>query len=155
MKRTMTLFLLLAVLLLVALPVMAQDGSSNSGGVLTLDTGDVVSIVVGLIGLVGSIIAVVVTAMRTGKSADAGAVAEIEKRQMNREWMERNERAYQEASAERKELYSLVTGILGFIAPITTGIKADDAALKLLQDIQTPGPAPVSPPVAAQSGAAG
>lgn len=91
--------------------------------------------------LAALIIAVFVAA-RQGKNVDqatAEKLAEMHKPEV----LDRLERNYQLASAERKQLVDMAAGFLRLIAPFTPGITADDAAAKLLTDVQTPGPAPI------------
>lgn len=150
MKRfNLALLAMLAILLLFpSLSVMAQELQSSSQPVVSLDLGDIFSILVGLAGLVFGIVALVITAVRSGKSADAGVTAEFERRQRDREWMERNERAYQLASEERKQMFQFVTGALDLFSRLSPW-KGDDALTRLLKDIEKPGPDPTLPPAPA------
>lgn len=115
---------------------------------MTLDVGDLISISVGLIGMVGGIIAVVIASVRSGKpqQIDAGVVARIEAAQQNREYVDKLERAYQLAGADKRAMFDGVVGILAGLAAFTP-IKSDDAALKLLQDVKTPGVPVEVPPI--------
>lgn len=70
--------------------------------------------------------------------ADNTLVRELEKRQLDREYMDRLERAYQEGNRQIKAVVDTLASGLRFVAPYTP-IKADDALGGFLDDIRTPG----------------
>lgn len=107
---------------------------------------DVITLGMALAALIVSVI----FAARSGKNIDQATADKLA--EMHRpEVMDRLERAYQQSNAERKQLVDVTSGFLKLIAQFTP-FKSIDAASELLEDIQTPGPAPVSPPVAQSAG---
>jgi hypothetical protein len=92
-----------------------------------------------LVFALSALIVAIITAARQGKNID-DATAERLSKMADPATMDKLERAYQAASDERKRLLEMASALLAFIAPLTQ-LKSDDAALALLKDIQTPGPA--------------
>ena len=85
----------------------------------------------------------VITAVRKGSSVDA-AVADKLAKMHDPQVLDRLEAAYQTANAPVVQLVNTVAALLKVVAPFTP-IKSDDAAAKLLEDIQTPGADPATP----------
>lgn len=75
--------------------------------------------------------------------ADALVQAQIEALQGNRQAMAALEKAHTEANATVRQTLYVLEKLAGAVSPLTP-IRADDALLKLLRDIQTPG-APTPP----------
>lgn len=107
---------------------------------MELNLTDVLTLVFSLSAL---IIAIVVAA-RQGKNIDE-VTAERLAKMADRETMDKYERAFQQASDEKKLLIGMLGRALDFFAPLTP-FKSDDAAAKFVEDIQVPGPAPESAP---------
>lgn len=98
-----------------------------------------------------ALIMAIIVAARQGKNIDQTTADRLAKMH-EPEVLDRLEGAYQRSDAAVKQLVDVAAGLLGIIAPLTTMIKADDAAANLLKDIQTPGalPAPTPPAVSPQ-----
>jgi hypothetical protein len=151
--------LLILFVFLFALPVLAQEAEATPvviindvpvaapDGVPNIDV-DIVTppeygvdndtllivavLVVGFIGL-GVVIA-------RGGNPDAAATNQLQAWQMNRDFMAAQERAYQNASAERKAFIDALASITAAFAPLTTFMTSDNALARYLRDVQTPGP---------------
>jgi hypothetical protein len=89
----------------------------------------------------------VLIALRTGgpQKADETLVAQLERVQKEREYMDRLERSYRDASATQQRVIDVLAGTLNTLAPAIPG-KADSAVAALLQDIRTPGAPPAHVP---------
>src|SRR5574338_265731 len=74
----------------------------------------------------------------TGSQLDQKASAELDARRADRELMASWERAYQETGAMNTQVLDAALGFLKLIAPLTP-LKTDDSAVRLREDIQTPG----------------
>lgn len=138
-------FCTLLALLLLAVPVFAQDTGDVPAG-LVLDAGDVVAILVAVVSLVFGVVGF----MRrypnaTPAQLDSEAARLLQERQQDRENMARLEAAYARQSDAYRTAFDTLAGFFRLIAPLTP-IKTDDAASDLLTDIQTPGDVPTPPP---------
>lgn len=102
---------------------------------MSLETMVVVTLVVATAALVIS----AVTAVLSRSNADQQTTARIDALRADRTQMDYLERAYQEASAAQRAALDTSLGVIKAIAP-HTGITTDDAAARLLEDIQQPGP---------------
>lgn len=107
---------------------------------MILSSGDIVAILIGLIGA-GFGLAAFFRAHpnATPAQVDTAAAERIDALHQNRDYMERLERAYQASNEANRRALDLSVSVLRFIAPLTPGIKTDDAAAGFLSDIQTPG----------------
>lgn len=69
---------------------------------------------------------------------DARVTALIEEARSNREYVAALRDAHATGNAAMTTALNATISVLKIVTPLTTGIKADDAALKLLEDIQRP-----------------
>lgn len=106
---------------------------------------NIYELISGIAGIVtlGLVIVLYLRERPTGLQLDQKASDELDARRANRELMAFWERAYQETGAMNKQVLDAALGFLKLIAPLTP-LKTDDSAVRLLEDIQTPG-APVEP----------
>jgi len=92
-----------------------------------------------------ALVLAIINAVRQGKNIDAATADKLA--DMHKpETLDRLKEAYQNANETTRQLVGAVSAILQLVAPLTPGIKADDAARELLKDIQTPGIAGVGVP---------
>jgi hypothetical protein len=114
---------------------------------ITLSTGDVIAVLFALAGLIVSIVAFFrAHPNATPAALDAEVTRRLTELEADRANVARLETAYQNAGEVQKHAIDALVSALKLIAPMTAGT-ADDAAVKLLEDIQTPGaPIPPEPP---------
>lgn len=120
--------------IVVTAPAPVETGSVDNDTILIVGV-----LVLGFIGLG-------VTVARGG-NADRAAANQFNAWQMNREFMEAQERAYQNAGAERRALVDALASITTAVAPLTPA-QIDNALARYFKDVQTPGPEPPEPPAA-------
>lgn len=148
------LLLVFAVLLILCLPVMAQDATAEppvmtipveqipdeTPAILSLTLGELLGILFGAGALMVGIGKILWDANQNpgGASIDTRVAERVESAHSDREWVEKLERAYELGQGQVKVLTDAFTKILVTVAPLTP-LKVDDAALSLLQDIQQPG----------------
>lgn len=111
-------------------------------------TQDNINLIVGLFALtwlVGGLLVYILTRRPEAAALDSEAARRLNELQMTRDVVAIYEKAYREATAIQRMGVDTTAAILRVIAPLTPA-KADDAALALLTDIQTPGaPEPTDP----------
>jgi len=149
--RTMHALLLAMLIILFTVPGLAQEVTPDAvipvevvkespDTLLSLTVGDVLSIVLSVAGIAIGIGIILWNAGRNpnGQNVDAQITEVVDSAHADRERMAAMERAYQVGTAAQKTALDATVSVLQAIAPLTP-LKADDAALSLLKDVQTPG----------------
>lgn len=158
MIRQMVLILIL--LTLCVMPTLAQETTESppintpimvvpapvvaaplpTPDILSLTLGELIGIVVGLGALGVGLGKILWDANQNpgGASVDTRLTERVDIARNDREWIERLERAYALGGLQSKTAIDALTSVLTTIAPLT-GLKADDALLRILKDVQQPG----------------
>ena len=150
-NRLRIAFTLVLVLLLLAVPVFAQDAQERPSVTVSID--DLVWVVVGLAGILYGIISKF-RAGKSGEQIDKDTQERLAREQHNREMMDRYERIHAAASTQGKEAFGALVGIVESFSGWTRW-KGDDAFASFLRDVQKPGvpvTIPPLPPVTPASG---
>jgi hypothetical protein len=158
-KNLKRLSLSIVILLLVCLPVLAQDVPAEptpiyipveqipdaTPAILSLTLGEALAILLGTVSTFIAIGKILWDANQNpnGQSVDAQLTAAIEERHSDRDYIESLEKAHTAANDAYKTALNATVSVLQTIAPLTP-LKLDDAALSLLKDVQTPGVATVT-----------
>lgn len=135
MNKSIRLLIVLAVLLLLASPALAQEDTT-----IVIARDDLYSLL-SIGGFVFGLVALVLVGISKRQSPqqlDQSVSLRLEAEQRNREHMDRYERLYQQSLNSFKPLVDAAALGLRVLAPLTP-MKTDDAAASLLADIQTPG----------------
>ena len=143
----------LTVFFLLAMPVGAQETTAvadqaqqtmgttaQSPNILSLTLAETIGIVMGIVALFVAFGKILWDANQNpgGPSIDARLTEQVNTAHNDREWIERLERAYALGGMQSTRAVDALAGVLSNIAPLT-GLKLDDAVLKLLRDVQKPG----------------
>ena len=112
---------------------------SQAPSILSLTLGELIGIVFGAGAPMVGIGKILWDGNQPGQpTIDQRLTQRVDTAAADREWIERLEKAYALGGLQAKTAVDALAGVLTNIAPLT-GIKVDDAALRLLKDIQTPG----------------
>ena len=134
MKHLLHILMIVVILLMAVSPALAATSAAeeSTSPAISLTTTDVLILVFGLGFLVVQVL------KSKPLQADKTLARELEKRQLDREYMDRLERAYQEGNRQLKAVVDTFASGLRFVAPYTP-IKVDDMLGGFLDDIRTPG----------------
>lgn len=102
-----------------------------------------------IIGALIWIVAGIIVAVRMGVPADTAAANKLNEAAANPLVLQEMRLAYRQAGQMQQQALDTALAILTLIAPLTPGIKTDDAARDLLDKINDKGndpPAPAEPP---------
>lgn len=102
---------------------------------MSLETLVIIALLIAIVSLMVSVVAAVLTRA----NADQRATKRLDDLRSDRAQMDYLERAYLNANDAQRAALDTALAIIREIAP-RTAITTDDAALRLLEDIQKPGP---------------
>jgi hypothetical protein len=119
----------------------AGSAAAQSPNILSLTLAETIGIVMGIVALFVAFGKILWDANQNpgGPSLDARLTTQVRAAHEDREWIERLEKAYALGGLQAKTAIDALAGVLSNIAPLT-GLAVDDEALKLLRDVQKPGP---------------
>ena len=160
--RLLVLLILTLLLCLMGSPVVADDPTPGPAATVTappttptttpttpqptvtLTQGELIGIVIALLAFAVGAGKILWDANQTPGGAtlatvDTRITDRVDQAHSDREWVDRLERAYTLGGMQTKAAIDALTSALSAIAPMTP-LKVDDAALRLLKDIQTRGP---------------
>lgn len=117
----------------------AGQQAAQSPDIFSLTIGELIGIVLGLGALGVAVGKILWDGNQPGQpTVDQRLTARVDVAHSDREWIERLERAYMLGGSNTQRLVDAFTGVLTNVSPLT-GVKVDDALLRLLKDVQQPG----------------